>query len=96
MHVYVLTNITRAVLYIGVTNDLPRRSAEHSAGLGQGNKFTGRYQTGLLIYFETCPDARQAIARKKQLKGWARARKEALITAFNPGWEAIDLETWRG
>ena len=96
MHAYILTNITRTVLYIGVTNDLSRRLAEHSDGLGDASKFTGRYQASLLVYFETCSDSVQAIAREKQLKGWIRSKKEALITAFNPRWEAIDLENWEG
>ncbi|MCC3153477.1 GIY-YIG nuclease family protein [Hymenobacter sp. BT770] len=78
MHVYILTNITRAVLYIGVSNNLKRRLAEHSAGLGNSSRFTSKYQTNFLVYFEHCPDAIQTIAREKQLKGWTRAKKEAL------------------
>ncbi len=96
MYVYILTNPTQTVLYIGVTNNLARRLYEHSNGRGDVSKFTGRYQTDLLIYFEVCPDAQQAIAREKQLKGWTRAKKEALINAFNPTWQAIDLDTWTG
>ena len=69
MYVYILTNTGRTVLYIGVTNDLPRRLYEHSSGRGDANKFTGRYQADLLIYFELLPDATQAIAREKELKG---------------------------
>lgn len=96
MHVYILTNPAHTVLYIGVTNNLHRRLAEHGLGLGDAHKFTGRYQTNLLIYFEHCPDTIQAIAREKQLKRWTRAKKEALIAGLNPSWEAIDLETWDG
>ena len=96
MYVYLLTNTVRTVLYIGVTNDLPRRLHEHSNNLGNAGKFTGRYQANLLVYFEIIPDATQAIAREKVLKGWSRAKKEALIAGFNPQWEAIDLETWTG
>ena len=96
MHVYILTNTGRTVLYIGVTNNLPRRLYEHSAARGNVNKFAGRYQTDLLMYFEQLPDASQAIAREKALKGWSRAKKNALITAFNPEWKPIDLETWEG
>ncbi|KUG09927.1 GIY-YIG nuclease family protein [Solirubrum puertoriconensis] len=96
MYVYILTNPTQTVLYIGVTNDLARRLYEHSQGRGDANKFTGRYQADLLVYFEQCPDAKQAIAREKQLKGWTRQKKDALIAAFNPTWQAIDLETWDG
>ena len=96
MYVYILTNPTRTVLYIGVTNDLTRRLFEHSEGRGNVEKFTGKYQADLLIYFEICADAPQAIAREKQLKGWTRAKKVALINGFNPDWKEIDLETWEG
>jgi putative endonuclease len=84
------------VLYIGVTNNLIRRLAEHSDTLGNMGKFTSRYQANLLVYFEAFPDPVQAIAREKELKGWSRAKKEKLINSFNPKWEAIDLETWSG
>ena len=96
MYVYILTNQTQTVLYIGVTNDLTKRLYEHSNARGNVSKFTGRYQTDLLVYFELCPDATQAIAREKQLKGWKRSKKDALINAFNPSWQTIDLETWTG
>ncbi len=96
MYVYILTNPTRTVLYIGVTNDLTRRLFEHSEGRGNVAKFTGKYQADLLIYFELCADAPQAIAREKQLKGWTRAKKVALINGFNPDWKEIDLEAWEG
>ena len=75
MYVYLLTNPNRTVLYIGVTNDLLRRLAEHSNNLGNHGKFTGRYQANLLVYFELLPDPTQAIAREKELKGWSRAKK---------------------
>ena len=65
MYVYLLTHNIRTVLYTGVTNDLARRLAEHSDTLGQHNKFTGRYQANLLVYFELCPNPTQAIAREK-------------------------------
>ena len=94
--VYILTNQARTVLYIGVTNDLERRLYEHSQGLGDAGKFTGRYQCNLLVYFEYSPDATQAIAREKQLKKWSRAKKEALIATLNPDWGPIDLRTWEG
>ncbi len=96
MYFYMLTNFTRSVLYIGVTNDLTRRLYEHSNGHGDVSKFTGRYQTDLLVYFEAWPDAAQAIAREKQLKGLSRAKKDALVFSFNPTWHPIDLETWTG
>jgi putative endonuclease len=96
MYVYILTNPTKTTLYVGVTSDLNRRLYEHSSGRGDASKFSGKYQTDLLMYFEICPDATQAIAREKQLKGWTRRKKDALINAFNPTWKAIDLETWAG
>ncbi|QIL77643.1 GIY-YIG nuclease family protein [Hymenobacter sp. HDW8] len=96
MYIYILTNPTRTVLYIGVTNDLTCRLYEHSDGRGDASKFTGRYQADLLVYFELCADAMQAIAREKQLKGWTRSKKEVLINTFNPTWQTIDLETWTG
>ncbi|WP_460614772.1 GIY-YIG nuclease family protein [Hymenobacter seoulensis] len=79
-----------------MSNDLERRLYEHSRGLGDASKFAGRYQCNLLVYFETCPDALQAIAREKQLKKWSRAKKELLIRSLNPNWEPIDLHTWNG
>ena len=84
MYVYILTNQTQTVLYVGVTNDLTRRLYEHSGGRGDVGKFTGRYQTDLLVYFEIAPDATQAIAREKQLKGWTRRKKDALVKCIVP------------
>jgi putative endonuclease len=96
MYVYLLTNPAHTVLYTGVTNDLDRRFYEHSQHLGDAGKFTGRYQCNLLVYFEVCADVIQAIAREKEIKGWSRARKEALIATINPEWNVIDLQTWSG
>ena len=96
MYVYILTNTGRTVLYVGVTNDLNRRMCEHRANNGDASKFTGRYQADLLVYLELLPDATQAIAREKQLKGWTRIKKNALINTLNPDWTDIDLETWQG
>jgi putative endonuclease len=96
MHVYLLTTPSRTVLYTGVTNDLDRRFFEHSQHLGNWGKFTGRYQCNLLVYFEICADAQQAIAREKEIKGWSRAKKECLIAGLNPTWTPIDLLSWIG
>ena len=77
-------------LYVGMTNDLRRRVAEHKGGAAG---FTSRYQVRQLVYFETFDYATQAIAREKQLKGWTRAKKIALIKSMNPQW--LDLaEDW--
>ncbi|WP_400191553.1 GIY-YIG nuclease family protein [Hymenobacter sp. B81] len=95
-YVYILANPARTVLYTGVTNNLERRLFEHSQGLGDEARFTGRYQCNLLVYFEIIPSATQAIAREKQIKNWTRAKKEYLIGLSNPNWEPIDLRTWPG
>lgn len=94
MYVYILTNTGRTVLYIGVTNDLTRRLYGHRSNNRDASKFTDRYQADLLVYFELVPDAIQAIVREKQLKGWTRAKKDALINTLNSDWTDIDLETW--
>jgi putative endonuclease len=87
-YVYILFNQSRT-LYIGVTNDLIRRMDEHRRKLVRG--FTAKYNITQLAYYETYPSARSAIEREKQLKGWKRERKVALIEAKNPRWEDLNL-----
>ena len=86
-YVYLLTNQNRTVLYIGVTNDLKRRVAEHKVGLHRGS--TQKYNVHQLVYFETYPDANAAIAREKQLKAGSRQKKLDLINAGNPEWRDL-------
>ncbi len=86
--VYLLTNRHRTVLYVGVTSNLRQRVAEHIAGV-HPLSFTRRYNVDRLVYFETTPDIRAAIAREKQIKGWSRCKKEALIVAFNSNWRDL-------
>ena len=76
-------------LYTGVTNDLTRRVHEHKAG--KGSRFTGKYRITRLVHYEETNDVRAAIAREKQIKGWDRAKKVALIESSNPHWN--DLAT---
>jgi len=83
-YVYILTNQRHTVLYIGITNSLECRLSQHGAP-GRYH-FTQRYNTTKLIYFEVYPDPLAAIAREKQLKGWRRSKKEALIAKSNPEW----------
>ena len=90
-YVYILTNRYHTVLYIGVTNDLRRRLYEHRHNLVPG--FTSRYRVHKLVYFDYTSDVRAAIEREKQLKGWTRAKKEALISAENPQWRDLS-EDW--
>jgi putative endonuclease len=78
-------------LYIGVTGSLRKRMFEHKRKLHEG--FTATYNCNRLVWFERFVDPSNAIAREKQLKGWTRKKKIALITKINPTW--IDLsETW--
>ena len=88
-YIYVMTNRNNTVLYIGVTNDLARRKAEHSSG--QGSLFTSKYNCTKLVYFESFPDINQAILREKQLKNWKREWKIALIEKVNPDWTDLDV-----
>ncbi len=81
-YVYILSNNTNNVLYIGVTNDLIRRIYEHKEKIIAG--FTQKYNVNKLVYFETYEDIGQAITREKQLKNWHRDWKIKLIKENNP------------
>ena len=83
-HVYILANASRT-LYVGVTNNLARRVDEHKRKQVPG--FTTRYNIAQLVFAEGTHDVRAAIAREKQIKGWRRERKLALIESLNPEWE---------
>lgn len=85
-YVYIAASHSR-VLYVGVTNDIARRMAEHRAHSLPG--FTDRYNVTKLVYVEETVDVGAALAREKQLKGWKRERKIALIESQNPGWEDL-------
>ncbi len=82
-----MSNEFGTTLYIGMTNDLERRVAEHRSGLIPG--FTKKYNCHKLVFFEVYSDVNQAIEREKQLKKWSRAKKEALIDTMNK--ERVDL-----
>ena len=84
MYVYIMTNKTNSVLYIGVTNDIVRRVREHK--MQQIDGFTKKYNVTKLVYFEEFSDPHTAISREKQLKHWIRAKKIALIETKNPDW----------
>lgn len=74
-------------MYIGMTNDLVRRVYEHKNHLVKG--FTSRYNVEKLVYVEEASDVMDAIQREKQLKGWTRAKKNALVESLNPEWEDL-------
>lgn len=88
--VYILTNRSHT-LYVGVTNNLEHRVFQHKQKLVPG--FTSKYNVDRLVYYESTSDVFAAIAREKEIKGWVRAKKLALITEFNPTWRdlAADL-----
>ncbi len=86
--VYIMTNKYRTTFYIGVTNDLSRRSLEHA--LGEGSKFTKKYNLTDLVYFEKFSEIDQAIAREKQLKNWHHEWKVNLIREKNPKLETLE------
>ncbi len=86
--VYILTNQNHTVLYTGVTSDLSTRIHEHRQGHFPSS-FSRRYNLDVLVYFETTADVRSAIAREKQIKGWLRRKKIALIEKANPEWRDL-------
>ncbi len=85
--VYILTNRTNDVLYIGVTNNLTRRLYEHKTHAFPG--FTQRYHLEKLVFIESCNSIVDAIRREKQLKAWRRSWKRELITQHNPHWKDL-------
>jgi putative endonuclease len=89
-HIYITTNWSRSVLYIGVTNDLTRRILEHKEdALSSKKSFAGKYGCFHLVYYESYQTVMEAISREKELKGWNRKKKEVLITGFNPEWKFL-------
>ena len=92
-HVYILSSRS-GNLYIGVTSDLYRRLWEHRRHFVPGH--TARYRIDRLVYFEAAVDPTSAIAREKQLKGWRRVRKIALIESANPTWDDLASDWFDG
>ena len=86
-YVYILTNKTDKVMYIGVTNDLRRRLYEHKNELIDG--FTKKYHVHKLVYSEIYKEAKEAISREKQLKGLLRVKKNELVKTINPNFEDL-------
>ncbi|MBM4295230.1 MAG: GIY-YIG nuclease family protein [Deltaproteobacteria bacterium] len=85
-YVYIMANKS-GTLYIGVTNNLERRVFEHKNHLIEG--FTKKYKITKLVYFEETNDISAAISREKQIKGWLRRKKIALVESMNPGWKDL-------
>ena len=80
--VYILTNLNKTVIYVGVTNNLERRLQEHADSATLRKHFTGKYNVVHLIYWEHHTYILNAIAREKELKGWRRSKKFDLINQY--------------
>jgi putative endonuclease len=89
-HAYVITNRSRT-LYTGVTSDLRHRVWQHKTGKLKG--FTSRYKMDRLAYYEPFQYINNAIAREKEIKGWTKVKKVALIVSMNPTWKDLS-EGW--
>jgi putative endonuclease len=89
-YIYLATNKS-GTLYTGVTNDLMRRMYEHKNKLVPG--FTKKYNIQYLVYYESTSSIYSAIQREKQIKGWLRSKKIALINSINPEWKDL-TEEW--
>ena len=90
-YIYIMTNKSRT-LYTGVTNDLMRRVYEYKNKLVPG--FTSKYNIQYLVYYESTSSIYSALEREKQIKGWLKAKKIALINSMNPEWKDISEERY--
>jgi putative endonuclease len=90
-YVYIITNRKNGTLYTGMTNDIERRVYEHKHKVNQG--FASKYNCTKLVYFDSYQSVVETIAREKQIKGWLRSKKIALIESMNPDWNDLS-EDW--
>jgi putative endonuclease len=93
-YVYITMNPAKTVLYVGVTNDLKRRIQEHFNNRGTPKTFAGRYFCYNLVWFEHYTYVNEAIAREKEIKGWRRQKKDALIDLTNRERVTIIINNW--
>ena len=89
-YVYILASKRNGTLYVGVTNDLLRRVAEHREGIADG--FTRKYGVKMLVYYEEHLSIVDAIQREKTMKHWVRRWKLNAIEAANPEWRDLFLD----
>ncbi|MGB5436490.1 MAG: GIY-YIG nuclease family protein [Maribacter sp.] len=88
--VYIMTNEYRTTLYIGITNNIQKRIAQHYFDSQNAKKsFAGKYNCIYLVYYEGFEKLNEAIAREEVLKSWRREKKNKLISEFNPKWETL-------
>ena len=88
--VYMMTNRSRVVLYTGVTNSLELRVWYHRSSTHKS--FTKTYKVDRVVYYEEFNEARYAIAREKEIKGWRREKKNSLVRTLNPKWKDLGQE----
>ena len=88
--VYILSSKT-GTLYVGITGYFDRRIMQHKMDTIEG--FTKKYKVHRLVYYETFDHVANAISREKQLKGWRRSKKKALVEKVNPRWQDL-AENW--
>ena len=97
-YVYLLASRPQGTLYVGMTNDLPRRLLEHRRG--EGSAPTRRYDVKMLVWYEQHGDVRVALVRERAVKKWNRAWKVRLLEESNPRWAdlaaEIGVEPWEG
>ena len=92
--IYILTNFTDKVMYIGMTNNLMRRLYEHKNSSIEG--FTKKYHVHKLVYYEEYKTPMEAIKREKQLKNWSRSKKDSLIKNVNPAFNDLADQLFPG
>ena len=93
--VYILTNISNDVLYVGVTSDLQKRMIEHKEKK-YPESFTSKYNIHKLVYYNFFPTIEEAIVEEKRIKGGNRKQKIELINAMNMQWRDLweDVSKW--
>jgi len=90
-YLYIITNSYRSTFYIGVTNNLRLRLAQHHENILNKNKtFASKYGLEFLVYYEKFTWIEEAIAREKELKKWRRDKKLELIKNFNPEFKFLN------
>jgi putative endonuclease len=93
-YVYMMTNKSRVVLYAGITNSLEVRVWQHQNRSIDG--FTKTYHVNRLVYYESFDNPRDAIAHEKEIKGWRRSKKNALVETLNPKWTDLSGMLFEG
>ena len=91
-YTYIVCNKYKNVIYVGMTNDLDQRLVEHYLNQGNPKTFAGKFYCHFLVYYERHQYVKNAIEREKEIKGWRRAKKNALIQEFNPEWTFLNAE----